>query len=169
MSTPRIEQAVADFVTEAGHRVKEPGGAGDLRIGGSQVDLVVREDGDAWTAEVFERGASNGVQLVTSDEGVLQRYLLLWAAGSWRSAHGLGFLQPQDAPPADGCTVVEERERVFGVQGPDGTWLAREMVDVDARELAASIGHPLDDVLAAYRHRTGAPVFGGGRRWFRGR
>lgn len=169
MSTPRIEPAVADFVQEAGRRVKEPRGAGELRVGRSEVELVVTDDGGTWTAELFERGASNGVRLVTADEGVLQRYLLLWAAGSWRSAHGLGFLQTQDAPPADGCTVVEDRERVFGVQGPDGTWLAREMLDVDAHELAASIGYPLDDVLAAYRHRTGAPVFGGGRRWFRGR
>lgn len=169
MSTPRIEQAVVDFVTEAGKRVEEPAVPGELRVGGAQVDLVVREDGRTWTAELFERGASNGVRLVTSDEGVLQRYLLLWAGGSWRSAHGLGFLQTQDTPPAEGCTVVEESPGVFGVQGSDGTWLARELLDVDARELATSIGYPLDDVLAAYRHRTGAPVFSGGRRWFRGR
>lgn len=162
--TPLLDPLVAGFVQDAGYHVSGPDGSAVLAVNQSQLRLVVHQAGSELTVEVFERGSSNGIELMTSDPVVLRTFVVLWVAGSWRYKHGLPELPLGDARAPEGYTVVEERRRVHGVQGSGGAWVAREMRLVDAERLALALPHPPDVVVAACKAEDGAPVWTSGRR-----
>lgn len=165
MTTPLGDGSVADFMAESGRPITASDRTGSFGVHSSQVDLVVREDGGTWTVEMIERGASNGLLLVTSDVEVLRLFLVLWAGPTWRSKHGLPFLPTTHATPSNGYSVEEDPEGESGVRGPDGQWIACGMFEGIAHELAVAVGHPVDDVIASYKDRNGSPVFTPARRW----
>ena len=162
--TARLDPRVAELARESGRWVSEQ--EGGFSIGGSDVHLVVTDVEGTLTVEAFERGASNGVELVTEDDDVLQRFLVTWLLDIWRSTHDLGFLPTSGAREAPGYDVVDDGNplaldsRIR--RRSDGAIVAREMLGIDAQALVVTLPHTLDDVLAAARDRAGAPVWAEG-------
>ncbi|RHA37914.1 hypothetical protein [Cellulomonas rhizosphaerae] len=167
--TARLDPRVAGLARESERWVREQDGG--FAIGRKDVHVVVTDDAGTLTVEAFERGASNGVQLVTDDDEVLQRYLVTWLLPAWRETHGLGFLPRPGTREAPGYAVVDggtEAGFEYRIRRAlDGEIVARDLLDVDAEALVVTLPHPLDDVLAAARDRNGAPVWASARRWLR--
>lgn len=167
--TARLDPRVAELARESGRWVSEQDGG--FAIGRKEVHVVVTDVEGTLTVEAFERGASNGVKLVTEDDDVLQRYLVTWLLNLWRSTHDLGFLPTSGTREAPGYEVVDDgnppaRDSRIRRRS-DGAIVARELLDINAEALVVTLPHSLDDVLAAARDRSGAPVWAKARRWLR--
>lgn len=156
MTELKIDPKVATFVAEAGFQIS-PRADGGVKVEEYDIEFVVSGEQGVWIVEMFERGASNGVRLATREDRVLQMYLVLRFGDSWRTAHGLGYILPSAIPV--GYAVVEERQHVFTVRGPHGDRLAWDLERFDAHDLAVALGYRVEEVIAAYEHRIGAPVF----------
>lgn len=167
--TARLDLRVAELARESKHWVREQ--EGGFTIGTTDVHAVVTDVAGTLTVEAFERGASNGIELLAEDDDVLQRYLVTWLLNAWRSAHGLGFLPTSGAREAPGYDVVDDGNPLAPdsriSRRSDGAIVARGLLGINAEALVVTLPHPLDDVLAAARDRAGAPLWATGRRWLR--
>jgi len=167
--TARLDPRVADLVRDAGQRVREH--EGGFTISTSDVRKVVTDVEGTLSVEAIERGVSNGFDLLTQSDDVLQRYVVTWVLNGWRSEQGLGFLPTAGTRQAPGYVVVDDGDAVTPDNQirrlSDGVIVARRMADVDAEALVVALPHSLDDVLAAARDRDGAPVWAKARRWLR--
>ncbi|WP_028047833.1 hypothetical protein [Cellulomonas sp. URHE0023] len=165
--TARLDPRVAELARESGRWVREQ--EDGFAIGRKEVHVVVTDVEGTLTVEAFERGASNGVELVTEDDDVLQRFLVTWLLDGWRSTHGFGLLPTSGAREAPGYEVVDDGNplaldsRIR--RRSDGAIVAHGLLGMDAQALVVTLPHSLDDVLAAARDRAGAPVWAKARRW----
>lgn len=144
-------------VGKSGFESPEPGET--FRVGDGEVYLVGHEDQGVISVERISRGSSQGVQLVTKDVDVLQTFLALWGAATWRPQHRLANLTNDRLVQATQYVLVDEDGWRRTVRRADGTDVAHRVVASAAEELAVALAFPLDVVVAATKHPTGEPIW----------
>lgn len=151
-----LDPRVLQFADAAGLHVHERGGA--LELASSDTSLVVRADGRTIRVESTERGVVEGVELVTTSQALLDRFIALRIGVTWRSRHRLGHLpapDPLDAPV--GATVRERPDGWAQIASPTDD---ADVASVyDARRLARAALFGIDEVIASLQDPAGAPVF----------
>ncbi|GEK23165.1 hypothetical protein CXY01_36850 [Cellulomonas xylanilytica] len=155
----RIEPRVVELIEEGGRSVDQPAPGEAFHVSDAQVENIGYEDGGAVTIKTIERGASNGVDLVTSDIRVVQTYLALRAAMDWRTAHGLPVLTYASLTSPTEYLVVDDGQGRASVRHSDGTVLAHRLSAGRATELVVALSYPLDVVVAAIKNPTGEPIW----------
>ncbi len=158
----RIDPAVVALIEEGGRWLEQPQPGEAFRISDIQVQDVGYEEAGVVTVESIERGASNGVQLVTSDVRVIETFLALEAAHAWRMPRGLAALTNDRLTSPAGYVVVDEGRGGASVRHPNGTIVARGLWPGDAKKLAVALSYSLDVVVAAIKHPTGDPIWAPG-------
>ena len=165
--TVLIDPLVVDLLEVTGQGFVPPQPGETFRVGDGEVYQVGHDDDGVISVEWISRGASNGVRLVTTDVDVLQTYLALWGAGTWREQHGLARLTNDELTPATEYALVNEGGLRRGVRRVDGADVAHRIPAPAAEQLAVALSYPLEVVVAAIKHPTGTPIWKKGRTWRR--
>lgn len=160
MSAPVLDEKILTFAREAGRFVDVTSDGEGLEIGESQVQRVVRLVDGIYTVEMIERGASNGLDVITEERGVVERYLAVVYGNEWRSTHGLGRLATTSGEPKypPGYEVTDEGDSFTVRWSQDGRdCRARNLLGATA--LTRTLPFTLDEVIAAFKDSKGRPVF----------
>ncbi|WP_456786190.1 hypothetical protein [Cellulomonas sp. P5_C5] len=154
-----IDQRVSELIEIEHERIEKPRPGEAFRIGDGETWEVGYESAGVVTVETIDRGASNGLMIVTSDVSVLQIYLALQAAVGWRRAHDMEVLTYSRLATPTEYVVVRDGQGKAEVRHANGTVVARKLSVGNAEELAVALSYPLDAVVASIKHPTGDPIW----------
>ena len=160
MSAPVLDETVLAFVRDVGQFVEVTPDGDGLEIGETQVQHVVRLVDGVYTVEMIERGTSNGLDVITEERGVVERYLVAIHGNEWRRAHGLERLFTARGEPKypPGYEVIDEGDS-FTVRWSQDGRECRASNLMEAAELVRTLPFTLDEVIASFKDRKGRPVF----------
>jgi len=158
-----LDERLLTFVREAGQFVYVTPDGDGLVIGESQVQFIVRLGDGVYTVEWIERGASNGLEVITEERGAVERIIVITYGHEWRTAHGLGHLDTTGGEPKfpPGYEIIDEGGWRFTVRwSQDGRDCRASNLDrVSIVELTRTLPFTLDEVIAAFKDRSTHPVF----------
>lgn len=153
-----VRPFVTDFLRESGRVVSA---AMPLQVGGAGSSLLVEDDHGTLTVSQVDATGTREVRLRTQDPRVVETFLVMAAAADWRRAHSRRRLGDRRLRRPRSHHVVGHDDGAAAVQGPDGTTVARDLRQPDARRLAAALDHPVGAVVAGVKEKRGRPVWTG--------
>ena len=163
MSAPELNEALLAFLrerTESTNIVKVNFDGDALEFGLREVKHFLRLVDGVYTFEMFERGASNGLELITEELGAVERFLAVDHGQGWRYSRGLRRLVvaygKEGLPP--GYEVIDEGGMSTVRWSQDGRD-CRASVRYDAVALARTLPFSVEEVIASFKDRKGRPVF----------
>jgi hypothetical protein len=157
-----LPQTLLDLIDDSGNSVATTSD-GAVDVGDDDVRFVVRQDAGNLSVEKVQRGVRERVVLRTPHVEAVWRFLTIIFGSELRSRAGwpvLQVVQGADRLPPD-CEIDKTGPRRYQLRWGAGGRPneADQLIEVDAVDLAWTLGHPLDVVVESFRHIDGSPAF----------
>ena len=124
-----VRPLVVDLLRESGHAVS---GSAPLHVEGPVTDVVVDELDGTLAVWGVEGETVRGIRLVTRDPQVVERYLVMTVAESWRRRHARRRLGDRRLRPARTHRVALQDDGTSAVLDDVGTVVAWRLTRADA-------------------------------------
>lgn len=163
MSDLNLPEAVLGLVAASGSRVVSTAD-GVVDVGDAEIRFVVHEDAEIYSVEKVQRGVLERVVLRTPHADVLWRFFTITFGGELRSRAGWPPLRLATGGTArlpHDCELERIGPRRFRLRwsGDGRPGEADELIEIDAIDLAWTLGQSLENIAESFRHRDGFPAF----------
>lgn len=157
MTTTVLHPSVTQLAEESGLAVQQ--GPDTAVLAETETTYTITRTPDGWQLSRRSRDREPVVEAVSDVVEGVQLVLLVTVGQGWRMTHGLpSVVTTRRGEPAPGATLSQDTERDWSVRWGDGHVVTRTD-SISARSVVRMVGHDLQDVVLAYRHPDGLPVF----------